>query len=185
MLHPAQRARARLSWIPKAKFQIHWSMSDTSCMGVAFSVWGPMACPQSPPNGRRSRPSDSLVHPPARAWGRWRLGGHRGRAAVRQHRTELPARADAKLSEHLAQVPLDGSRAEEQLGADLRVREALRRQPCDLSLLRGQLVPRLDAALAHCLAGGQQLVAGALGEALHPHLREHLVRDAAPFARLA
>ena len=48
-------------------------------------------------------------------------------APVGQRRAELPARADAELAEHLAQVPLDGARAEEQLRADLRVRLPVRR----------------------------------------------------------
>ena len=37
-------------------------------------------------------------------------------------RAELLAGADPELAEHLGQVPLDRARAEEQLGADLRVR---------------------------------------------------------------
>ena len=53
---------------------------------------------------------------------------------------------------------------------------AASRAICDL--LRRQVVERLDGALAHRLAGGQQLAAGALGERLHAHLGEHRVRDA-------
>ena len=83
---------------------------------------------------------------------------------------------DPELGEHLAQVPLHGARAEEQPRADLRVRQPVAGQPRDLPLLRGQLVARLDPALAHLLAGGQQLATGALGERLHPHLGEHPVR---------
>jgi len=74
-------------------------------------------------------------------------------------------------------VPLHRARAEEQLGADLRVRLPAGSQARNLHLLRGQLVERLDRALAHCLAGGQQLAAGALGERLHAHVREHRVGD--------
>jgi hypothetical protein len=44
-------------------------------------------------------------------------------------------------------VPLDGARAEEQLGGDLRVREPLGRQADDLGLLRGELVQRLDEGI--------------------------------------
>ena len=40
---------------------------------------------------------------------------------ARERRPELLARADAELGEHLAQVVLDGARADEQLRADLRV----------------------------------------------------------------
>ena len=42
----------------------------------------------------------------------------------------------------------------------------------------GELVARLDGALAGGLAGGQQLAAGALGERLGAHLREALVGGA-------
>ena len=44
-----------------------------------------------------------------------------------------------------------------------------RGEPGDLRLLGGELVARLDRALAHGLAGGQQLAAGALGERLGAH----------------
>ena len=36
----------------------------------------------------------------------------------------------------------------------------------------------LDTALADGLAGCQQFASGALGKGLHPHRRQHLVRDA-------
>ena len=76
----------------------------------------------------------------------------------------------SSLREHLAQVPLDGARADEQLGADLGVRAGRRaasRAICAswaVSSSRG-----LDGALADGLAGGQQLAAGALGERLGAH----------------
>ena len=41
----------------------------------------------------------------------------------------------------------------------------------------GQLVERLDRALAHRLARGEQLTARALGVRLCAHVREHRVRD--------
>ena len=96
---------------------------------------------------------------------------------VGQRRAELLARADPELSEHLAQVPLHRARTEEQLGPDLRVRLPAGSQARDLHLLRSQLVERLDGALTDCLAGGQQLAAGALGERLHAHVREHRVSN--------
>jgi hypothetical protein len=74
-------------------------------------------------------------------------------------------------------VPLHRARAEEELGPDLRVRLPAGGQARDLGLLRGQLVERLDRALTHGLAGGQQLAPGALGERLHADVREHHVRD--------
>jgi len=63
-------------------------------------------------------------------------------------------------------MPLDGAGAEEELGADLRVRPPVARQPCDVLLLRRELVARVVPPLAHLLAGGQQLVPGPLGESL-------------------
>ena len=77
----------------------------------------------------------------------------------------------------LRQVPLHRAGAEEQLGADLGVRLPVGGEARDLHLLWGQLVERLDRALAHRLAGGQQLAAGALGERVHAHVREHRVSD--------
>jgi hypothetical protein len=49
----------------------------------------------------------------------------------------LPGR-DAELGEHRAQVPLDGARTEEQLGADLRVCQPVAGQAGDVPLLRGK-----------------------------------------------
>lgn len=45
---------------------------------------------------------------------------------------ELPAGADAKLGEHLAEVVLNGAGADEQAGTSLRVRQTLSGQPRDL-----------------------------------------------------
>ena len=55
-----------------------------------------------------------------------------------QRSAQLAAGADAELGEDLAQVPFDGARAEEQLGADLRVGPAVPGQPGDVGLLRGE-----------------------------------------------
>ena len=82
-----------------------------------------------------------------------------------QDAVELAARGDAELGEDLAQVVLDGVRADEQPGADLRVGQPVAGQPGDLGLLGGQLlVPGGGAALAGGLAGGAQLAPGPLGE---------------------
>src|SRR5580698_10668094 len=97
-------------------------------------------------------------------------------AVLRQRRPELPARGDTELGEHVAQVPLDRARADEQLRADLRVRQAVAGQPGDLLLLRRELVARVGASLAHLLARGEQLAAGALGERLHPDRGEQAMR---------
>ena len=50
--------------------------------------------------------------------------------------SELASGPDSELGEHVAQVPLDGAWAEEQAGADLRVREPVAGELGDLSLLR-------------------------------------------------
>src|SRR5579862_429906 len=55
-----------------------------------------------------------------------------------KHPLELGAGVDAELEEHLAQVVLDRARADEELGADLGIRQSVMRQPCDLGLLCGQ-----------------------------------------------
>src|SRR6187401_2817298 len=45
------------------------------------------------------------------------------------------ARVYSQLREHFIQMPFNGARTQEQLGADLRVREAVASQPRDLLLL--------------------------------------------------
>jgi hypothetical protein len=57
-----------------------------------------------------------------RRLGAWLGLGEGGRTAG-QDAAQLVARADLELDEHLAQVVLDGARADEQPGADLLVRE--------------------------------------------------------------
>jgi hypothetical protein len=63
------------------------------------------------------------------------LGVREGLALRGQTRTKLFARADAELGEHLAEMPLDGARTEEELRADLRVRQAISGEPGDLLFL--------------------------------------------------
>src|SRR3954469_19508011 len=82
---------------------------------------------------------------------------------------------DVELGEHVAQMPLDGPRAEKESRTDLGIREALAGQRRDLSLLRGQVVARLDRPLAHRLASRLKLSACASGESLHPDRRELVV----------
>src|SRR5580693_9715046 len=88
-------------------------------------------------------------------------------AVLRQRRPELPARGDTELGKHVAQVPLHRARADEQLRADLRVRQAVAGEPGDLLLLRRELLARIGAAFAYLLTRRDQLAAGALGERLH------------------
>src|SRR5688572_22404998 len=72
-------------------------------------------------------------------------------------------------------MPLDGAGAEEQPSRDLGVGEAVAGEPGDLRLLRCEHIAGFGGPLAHRLAGGQPLPAGALGERLHVHGSEHLV----------
>src|SRR5580658_6364659 len=105
-------------------------------------------------------------------WGELvRLDGGRG---VRQGAVELAAGADGELGEDLAQVVLDRARADEQPGADLRVRQATAGQLRDLCLLGGQLAAGLGGALAGGRAGGRQLAPGPLSESLYAHRVKHV-----------
>src|SRR5262249_60606810 len=97
---------------------------------------------------------------------------------LEQHRAELPARGDAELGEDLAQVPFNRTWAQEQLRADLRVREPVPGEAGDLFLLRGQLIAGLGTALAHLLARGDELPAGPLGVRRVAHSVEHDMREA-------
>src|SRR5438105_4147271 len=116
--------------------------------------------------------------------GRRGLKRRDGGRVTGQDAVELAARADVELHEDLAQVVLDRARADEQPGADLRIREPVAGEPRDLGLLGGELVARLDGAFAGRLAGGQELAPGPLGEPLHAHRVQHLVGDAQLLARV-
>jgi hypothetical protein len=95
---------------------------------------------------------------------------------------QLAAGADTKLGEDLAQVVLDGVRADEQPGADLRVGQAVAGQLRDPGLLGSQLLAelggRLSGAPAGGFPGGHQLAAGPFGERFHAYLGEHVVGGA-------
>jgi len=71
-------------------------------------------------------------------------------------------------------VPLDGAGADEQLRADFLVGAPIPGQLGDLSLLGSELGEGFDTALAHGLAGGQQLPAGAFRESFDTHRSQHL-----------
>ena len=61
---------------------------------------------------------------------------------------EFSTRGDAELDEHIAQVPLDRAMAEEELRADLLVRQTLPRQLRDLALLpKAHLHVHLESAI--------------------------------------
>src|SRR4051812_40069262 len=76
---------------------------------------------------------------------------------------ELGARGDAELEEDVAQVVVDGSRAEEELGGHLLVRRPLGYEAHDLPLLGRQPIRCAGIALAGGLATRAQLDARALG----------------------
>src|SRR4051794_3256565 len=160
---PRRRASAPARDRPRTR------MSSPSGASSEVSAWG-----QRRHWPRVSRPWAPWSQP-------WSGAGlrRRGRGLVAgQRAVQLLARADAELGEHLAQVPLDRARADEQHRGDLRVGVPAGGQPPDLRLLRRELVEHLGAAPAHRLAGGQELAAGALGEAVGAHLDEHPVREA-------
>ena len=82
---------------------------------------------------------------------------------------------DAELHEGLAQVVLDGPGADEQPAPDLGVGRALGGEAGDLRLLGREGVARVDRALPHRLASGQELPASPFGEGGGAHALEHLV----------
>src|SRR6516165_10526003 len=155
-----------------------------------------VACPQLPSSCGPSHPWISLGFPWVSSLGPGREEPHRAAlpmlssgfsgdpTVLGQRRSELPARGDAELREHVAQVPFDRARADEQLGADLRVRQAVVGEPGDLPFLGRELVARVGAALAHLLARCHQLPAGALGEGLHPDPGEQVVGRTQLLARV-
>src|SRR4051794_37664963 len=81
-------------------------------------------------------------------------------------------------------MPLNGPRAEEEPRTDLRIRQAIAGQACDLPLLRRQVIAGLDRPLAHLLACRLKLFTCALGERLHPDRDEHFVSVAQLLARV-
>src|SRR5690349_6206893 len=81
-------------------------------------------------------------------------------------------------------MPLDGSGADEELGADLGVRQAPDGEARDVLLLRRELIAGVVSALADCLAGRKQLVLGAPREPFGADLVEHLMCRAQLLARV-
>src|SRR5216683_435646 len=98
----------------------------------------------------------------------WRSGGKavawRGSGMGEWAVEQLSAGLDAKLSEHTAEVVVDGRRADVQLGGGFRVRRALGDEPGDLPLPGREVAAGLDRASSRGLTGGGQLGTGALGE---------------------
>ena len=89
---------------------------------------------------------------------------------------ELLAGADPELSKHLAQMPLHRARAEEMPRRDLRVRQPIAGELGDLSLLRGQIVARLNRPFARTFSPvARSSMPRALGERLHADRGKRLV----------
>src|SRR5687768_16452937 len=109
----------------------------------------------------------------------WSSGGR-----LREQLAELLAGGDVELAEDLVQVILDRARADEQLGADLRVGVPVPGQPRDLHLLGRQDVARVRGDPARGLARSLQLAAGTLGEPFGSHAAEALVGEAQELARV-
>src|SRR4051812_47809154 len=102
---------------------------------------GMAAAGRAPPQGTGNT-NDGL---PRRGQGHGSSRGFKAVVAVAQQgRLELDAGSDVELAEDLVQVVLDGARADEQLSADLGVREAVTGEPRDLRLLRSQIAARFD-----------------------------------------
>ena len=98
-----------------------------------------------------------------------------GAIALFDSACQLDPVRDADLAEDVAEVGLDRLGADEELRGDLGVGAAVPSQPGDVLLLRRELIERVDPPLAHLLAGGEQLMAGPLGERLGTHLDERLI----------
>ena len=88
---------------------------------------------------------------------------------------QLVARGDVELAEDLVQVVLDRSGADEQLGADSGVGEAVAGESGDLSLLGCEDVARVHGTPAGGLAGSQELAFGALRRRLGTNAAEGVV----------
>src|SRR5689334_15642823 len=109
-------------------------------------------------------------------------GSWRGSAEL--ERGEFGAGAEAELAEHVAQVEVDGARAEEQLGGGVPVGHALTDERGDLPFLGGELGRGGDVAAAGGLTGGAQLVRGAGGPPRGPEVLAYLERGAQVGARI-
>src|SRR5580658_2592800 len=147
------------------------------------------AGPRAPPPAGRATGQDW----PGGGWTRTRLpgalAGRGGIPAGGQCSVQLAAGGNGELGEHVAEVILGRARADEQPGADLRIRQAVPGQPRHLSLLGGQRTGPdgtggRSGARAGDLAGGPQLTAGPFGERRHAHLLQHLVGGAQLLTRV-
>src|SRR5919201_4075468 len=132
--------------------------------------------------GRGSRGRGGLASAKTPAW--WPVARLAGVQAAGRNAAQLVAGGDVELGEHLVQVVLDRSRADEELGADVGIGKAVAGEPGDLCLLRGECIARVLRALACGFAGGLELATGALGEALCAHAAEQLMGGSELLARV-
>src|SRR5438270_184842 len=85
------------------------------------------------------------------------VGGRGGRRrSAELERGEFGAGAEAELAEHVAQVEVDSTRAEEKLCGGVPVGQALPNERGDLPFLGGELGRGGDVAAAGSLPGGAQ-----------------------------
>ena len=95
--------------------------------------------------------------------------------SFRQRAGKLPAGTHAELREHLREVVLDRSGADEELRCYFGICAPLTSQPSDLGLLRSEIDARLNDPLPGFGPGRFELASGPVGETLDPHLRERLI----------
>src|SRR5713101_222710 len=107
-----------------------------------------------------------------RCW-RGRLQG-----GTRELRAQLTARRDAQLAVDVAQVVLDGLRADEQSFCDLSIARSLAHGQRDLQLLRRKPVGTGKGARSQANPGGLQLVVSACSPTVSADCAERLPRRA-------
>src|SRR6266536_4790664 len=81
-------------------------------------------------------------------------------------------------------MPLDGVRAQEQLGADLRISQPAAGESRNLLLLGSELDALLNRAFADSLASCLQFATGPLGKRFGSDAAEHLMGDPQLFSRV-
>ena len=98
--------------------------------------------------------------------------------AVENRVAELPSTLDVQLGEDLAEMPLNRSWTQVELGGDFRISPPLGSQPRDVRLLRREFVARLVTAFADGLSRSEELAPSAVRECLGTHRLECLQRRA-------
>lgn len=88
---------------------------------------------------------------------------------------QLSPGADPEFGEDLAEVPLDGSRAEVQCSGDLGAGEPFRSEPGDVGFLGCQVSVCLYRTFAYRLPTCCEFVSRAISECLNSHRDQRLV----------